>query len=113
MEKFLSQHKLPADWNSNCNRTQVRLPAATKANTEQAGADVKDSGLFSGASHLEDGGLMTPSPSPPLSGGRGVYKEGEGNRAEINGGGWKVPSVQTSTVHFGKASGGLVHVILI
>ena len=27
-----------------------------KANTQEAGADVKESGLFSGAGHLKDGG---------------------------------------------------------
>ena len=36
---------------------QVQLPVATKANTQEAGADVKESGLFADASHLEDGGL--------------------------------------------------------
>ena len=29
---------------------------------------------------MEDGGLGSQSPSPHLSGGRGFYKEGEGNR---------------------------------
>ena len=43
---------------------QVWLPAATKANSQGAGADVKASGLFSGASHLEDGGPVSQSPSP-------------------------------------------------
>ena len=70
---------------------QVQLPAATKANTQEAGADVKESGLFSGARHLEDGGLLSQSPSAPgkmgtpsqslsprLSGGGGCDKEGEG-----------------------------------
>ena len=60
---------------------QDRLPAAIKA-----GADVKESGLFSDASHLEDGGLRSQSPSPPLIGGPGFYKEGEGNRTEVKGG---------------------------
>ena len=58
-----------------------------KANTQEAGADVKESGLFSVAGHLEDGRLMSQSPSLPLSGDRGfffffLYKEGEGNRTK-------------------------------
>ena len=61
---------------------QVQLSAATKANIREAGADVKESGLLSGAGHLEDGGLMSQSPSSPLSGGRGFCKEGEGNRTK-------------------------------
>ena len=76
-----------------CIGKQVRLPASLK----EAGPDVKESGLFSGASNLEDGGrgahvlkpitwedggLMSQSPSPPLSGGRGFYNEGEENRAK-------------------------------
>ena len=40
-----------------------------KVNFPEAGADVKESGLFSGAGHLEDGGLMSPSLSPYLSEG--------------------------------------------
>ena len=67
---------------------QVQLPAATKANTQEAGADVKESGLFSGASHLGDGGLTSRSPAPHLCGGRGFYKQGEGKQnREIKGGG--------------------------
>ena len=70
-----------------CNQKQVHLPVATKANTQETGADVKQSGLFSVASHLEDLGLMSHSPSPPLSGGKGFYKEeGEQNK-EIKAGG--------------------------
>ena len=38
----------------SCNRTQVQLPAATKASTREAGADVKESCIFSGAGHMED-----------------------------------------------------------
>ena len=37
---------------------QVQLPVATKSKTQDAGADVKESGLFSGTSHLEDGKLL-------------------------------------------------------
>ena len=55
---------------------------ATKANTRGVGADVKESGLFSDAGHLEDGGLTFQSSSPPFSAVRGFYKEGEGNRTE-------------------------------
>ena len=49
--------------------TQVQLPDTTEANALEAGADVKGSGLFSSAGHLEDGGLTSQSPSPLLSGG--------------------------------------------
>lgn len=75
-----------------CNQRQIQLPAATKANTEEAGADVKESGFLADASHLEVGGclsqgpspwedevLMSLSPSPHLSGSRDFYKEEEGN----------------------------------
>ena len=79
----------------------------TKANTWEAGADVKESGILSDAGHLEDEELMSQSPSPPLSGGRGFYKEGEGNRTrkrEVKEGGWKVLYVQMSTVYSDKAN---------
>ena len=33
--------------------------AAAKANTQEAGAGVKEGGLFVDAAHLEDGGLMS------------------------------------------------------
>ena len=69
----------------NCKQKQVRLSAAMKANTQEAVADIKNSGLFAGAGHLEDGELKSQSPSPPLSGGGGVYKEGEGNRTRDEG----------------------------
>ena len=49
---------------SNCKQMQFWLPAAMKANTQEAGADVKESGLFADAGHLEDGGLMSQNPSP-------------------------------------------------
>ena len=81
---------------------QVWLPAATKANTQVAGADIKQSGLFrcwpSGRWRMyvskpiswEDGGLMSQSLSPPLSGGTGLKRgRGEQNK-EIKGGGRKV-----------------------
>ena len=38
-----------------------------KATTREAGADKKESSLFSGAGSLEDGGLMSQKPSPSLS----------------------------------------------
>ena len=54
-----------------------------KSNTQEIiSADVKESGLFADACYLEDGGLITQSPSPNLSGGRGFYKEGKGNRTK-------------------------------
>ena len=37
----------------------VCLPASCKANTREAGADIKKSGLFSGAHNLKDGGLTS------------------------------------------------------
>ena len=52
------------------NPKQVRLPATMQANTREAGGDIKESGLFSGASNLEDGGLMSQSTSPHFSRGR-------------------------------------------
>ena len=58
------------------------LPAPTKANTGEAGADVKESGFFQVLARLEDGDLMSQSPSPHLSGGRGFYKEGGGDRTK-------------------------------
>lgn len=81
-----------------CNQTQVQLPIATKAtNTQEAGANVKESGLFSVASHLEDGELTleahllggwgTYVSSPPLSEGRGFLLGGRGEpNKEIKGG---------------------------
>ena len=63
---------------------QVGLPATMKLITPEAGADIKESGSFSGASNLENGGLVSQSPIPHLSGGRNFYKEGEGNRTNIS-----------------------------
>ena len=68
--------------------------------------------VYSDAGHLKERVLMSQSPSPPLSGGRDFYKEGEGNRTEIKGGGCKVLYVQMSTVHSGQPSDGPVCVIL-
>ena len=42
--------------------------------------------FYSGASHLEDGGLSSQSPSQHLSAGRGVYKVGEGKQNKEIGG---------------------------
>ena len=67
---------------SGCNPKPVWLPAATKASAREAAADVKEHGLFADAGHLEDEGRTSQSPSPPLSGGRGFHKEGEGSRTE-------------------------------
>ena len=55
--------------------------ATTKANTQESGADVKESGLFADAASRR-GGLMSKNPSPHLSGGKAFYKEGEGNRTK-------------------------------
>ena len=49
---------------SACDRTQVWLPAAAKADTREAGAEGKERSLFSGAGHLEEGVLTSQSPSP-------------------------------------------------
>ena len=84
--------------------TQVRLPAATRDNIGEVCADVKERDLFADAGHLEDGGCMSQSSSPLLSRGRGFYKEGEGNRIRIKGGGCKVLYVQMSTVYSDKAN---------
>ena len=64
-----------------------------KANTQEAGADVKESGLCSGASNLENGASHLKAhllgngglTSESLSGGRGFYKEAEGNRINRSG----------------------------
>ena len=69
---------------------QVRLPDAWKANTQEAGADVKESGLCSGASNLENGASHLKAhllgngglTSESLSGGRGVFEKGEGKRTK-------------------------------
>ena len=93
-----------------------------EANTQEAGADVKESGLFLDAGHLEDGRLMSQSPfledgrltsqspSPPLIRGRGFYKEGEGNRTKRSREGVGKFYMQMSTVH--SDLDGLVCVIL-
>ena len=65
-----------------CKQKQVQLPASTETSTQEVGADVKESGLFSDAGHLEDAGLTFQSSSPPFSAVRGFYKEGEGNRTK-------------------------------
>ena len=79
---------------------------------QEADADVKESGIFSGAGHLQDGGLMSQSPSLPLSGGRGFYKRGTEQRDQ--GRGLKSsPHAQVSTVHSDKASDGPVCSILV
>ena len=54
---------------SACDRTQVWLPAAAKADTREAGAEGKERSLFSGAGHLEEGVLTSQSPSPWEDGG--------------------------------------------
>ena len=48
-----------------CNPKQAWLSAAMKANTREAGADVKENGLFAEAGHLEDGGLHATKPISP------------------------------------------------
>ena len=49
---------------------------------------LEDKGFMSQSpSSQEDGGLLPQSPFPYLSGGRGFYKEGEGNRTETKEGG--------------------------
>ena len=66
---------------SKCDGKQVQLFSTTKANTQESGADVKESGLFEDAASRR-GGLISKSPSPHLSGGKAFYKEGEGNRTK-------------------------------
>ena len=62
--------------------TQVQQPAAIKTNTREAGADMKESGLFSCAGHLEDGDLKPQSPSPHLSEGRVFIGRERGSRTK-------------------------------
>ena len=74
---------------------QVWLAATTKANTQEAGANVQESGLFADAGPLEDREFMSQNLSPgrwgthvskPISTShwrqRFFYKEGEGNRTK-------------------------------
>ena len=85
-----------------CNQTQVQPPEASKANTWEAGADVKERGLF----RCQPPGRWGPHVSKPvflgiwgtlvstsishLSAGRSFYKEGEGKKSkDIKGRGLK------------------------
>ena len=86
---------------------QVWLPAATKADRGELGAAVKESGLFSGASHLEGGGLTSHSPSPPLCVGRGFYR-GEGDRTRRPREGLQSSLCADDTVYSDKTSDGAV-----
>ena len=52
IQKLVAEH-LPCT--RRCNKSQAGLPDAMKANTQEAGADEKESGLFADAGHLEDG----------------------------------------------------------
>ena len=69
--------------------------------------------VYSDASHKEDGGLMSQHSPPWEDGGRGCYNEEERNRTKRSRKGLKVFYVQMSTVHFDKASDGLVCIILV
>ena len=91
---------------------QILLLAASKASTQEAGADIKESSLLSDASNLEDGGLTSQSPPPPLIGDRGLLYGGEGNRTKRSGRGLQSSLQQTSTVRSVKASDGGVCIIL-
>ena len=55
---------------------------------------------------------MPQTPSPLLSGSRGFYKEGEGNRMKRSRKEVIVLHVLVSTVHSNKASDGLAGIIL-
>ena len=65
---------------------QAQLPATMKANTGEADADVKESGALADV-RLQDGGLTSQSPSPPLRGGRGFDENERGTDKETKGGG--------------------------
>lgn len=80
------------------------LPPRKPINTRKAGAEVKERGSLRCRPPGKDSGRVSQSPPPPLSAGRGVDKEGEGNRTKIRGGGRKVLHVQTSQVHSCNAS---------
>ena len=84
-----------------------------KANTKETGAHVKERYLFSGAGHLEDGGLSSQSPAPPLHGGRGFIRRERGQNKEIRGGVCKVPYLPMSTVLSNKAGEGSRCIILV
>lgn len=62
---------------------------------------------------LEDGGLASRGPSPPLGGGRGFKRRVRGQNKEIRGGDCKVLYMPMSTVHSGKASDSEVCVVLV
>ena len=66
---------------SVCNRTQVWLPAASNANTQEAGADVKES-VFIQMPATWKMGDSSQSPSPHLRGGRSFCNKGGGNRTK-------------------------------
>ena len=65
-------------WKHICNKKKVQLPATMKANTWEAGADVKESGLFR-CQPPGRRGAHVPKPTS-VSQCRGFYREGEGNR---------------------------------
>ena len=60
-------------------KLQVCCLLLRKANTQDAGVDVKESGLFSGSTTWKMGDSHLKA---HLSGGRGFYKEGKGNRTK-------------------------------
>ena len=62
-----------------------------KASTQEAGAHIKGSGLFSDASHLEVGGLLSQSPCLHLSGGEVFIRREMGTEQRDQGRGQTGP----------------------
>ena len=89
------------------------MPATTKVNTREAGADVKESGYLQVLATWKMGGLTSQSPSSHLNGGRDFYKEGERNRTERSSEGIETFPTCRGAVHSNKASDIPVCVILV
>ena len=121
-----------------CNQTQVQLRTAAKANTREAGADVKESGLFRWKTIWKTGdschkvhflgrwGLKSQSPYLRkmedyclkahllISVVAEVFiRRGRETEQRDEKGGLQSSLVQMSTLHSGKASVGLVCIILV
>ena len=96
------------------HQMQVWLPAPSKANAQETGANVKERSLFKHLSPEKMGDLYLKAHLNISVQARGFYKEGEGEQnKELKGRSWKVLRVQISMVHSSKTSGGPVCAILI
>ena len=89
------------NFGKGCNWTQVWLPAASKASTQDTSL-VKRRVVYFRCRQPGRWGLLSQSPSSHLSGCRGFDQEGEGNKTKRSRVGVEVFTVQTSTVHSNK-----------